>query len=112
MSLDLPPDPYEVLGVNPGASNAEIGAAMARAMKARQFDARVIAEAQRTLLDPDRRLLADFMRPVLPEVHRWKRVDLSGLERDDTGEALTELPALDGLEDAIRELEALLDESR
>jgi hypothetical protein len=112
MSLELPPDPYEVLDVSPGASNQEISAAMARAMKARRHDPRTIAEAQRTLLDPDRRLLADFLRPVLPEVHRWKRFDLAGLEVAADEVALDELPGMDDLATAIRELEAMLDESR
>jgi hypothetical protein len=112
VSLELPPDPYEILDIVPGASSAEIAASMARAMKARKHDARVIAEAQRTLLDPVRRALADFMRPVLPEVHRWKRFDLSGLDLpDEPDSVLQPLPAMNDLDAAIRELEELLDDA-
>lgn len=106
MTLELPPNPYEVLGVPMTASNQEIAAAMASAIKAKKYPPQVIAEAQRTLLDPQRRLLANFFLPMLPTVHRWRRFDLSEL---DSAEVVMEpLSEYDGLEDAIAELKDLL----
>lgn len=63
-------NPYHILNVPPGADNATVARAMAAAMKARKHSAQVLAEAQRTLLSPERRLIADFMLPVLPLPHR------------------------------------------
>jgi hypothetical protein len=60
-------NPYEVLNVPPGADNAAIVRAMAQALQARRHDAATLAEAQRALLTPERRLLADFCLPVFGE---------------------------------------------
>lgn len=64
-------NPYHVLDVAPGADNATVVRAMATAMKARKYPAHVLAEAQRTLLSPERRLVADFLLPALPVPRRF-----------------------------------------
>lgn len=63
-------NPYTILDVTPGADNATVARAMASAMKARKHPPQVLAEAQRMLLSAERRLLADFLLPVLPAPHR------------------------------------------
>jgi hypothetical protein len=63
-------NPYTILEVPPGADNATVTRAMATALKARKHPPQVLAEAQRMLLSPERRMLADFMLPLLPAPHR------------------------------------------
>ena len=63
-------NPYAILGVPPGADSATVARAMAAAMKARRHPPQVLAEAQRVLLSAERRLLADFLLPVLPAPRR------------------------------------------
>lgn len=106
MPLDIPPNPYEVLDLPLTASNQEIAGAVAPAIRAKKHSPQVIAAAQRTLLDPQRRLQANFFLPILPTVHRWKRFDLSEL---DSAEAILEpLDDYDGLDEAIAKLKDLL----
>ncbi len=64
-------NPYDVLEVEPGSANAGIVQAAARALKDRRHDAKAIAAAQRALLDPTQRALADFLRPVIPTPTRF-----------------------------------------
>ncbi|MEB3196145.1 MAG: hypothetical protein VKP62_02980 [Candidatus Sericytochromatia bacterium] len=63
-------NPYTILDIPPGADNATVAKAMASAMKARRYPAHILADAQRTLLSSERRLLADFLLPVLPAPRR------------------------------------------
>lgn len=64
-------NPYDVLELEPGAANASVIQAVARALKARRFEPKTIAEAQKALLDPGQRPLADFMRPAIPRPRRF-----------------------------------------
>lgn len=94
-------NPYEVLGVPQAASKAEIVAAMASAMKAKRYPVKVIAEAQKVLLDPEKRLLADFLRPFLPVPQRFNPGDFS--ELDAPAPELGFLEAFDGLDAALEQ---------
>lgn len=74
-------NPYDVLEVPRAASTAEITKAMAVAMKRKQYPVDIIAKAQKTLINPKKRLLADYLSPILPTIQRFKRQDYSGLEQ-------------------------------
>lgn len=92
-------NPYDVLGISQAASKAEITKAVAMAMKRKQYPVKVIADAQKSLMNPKKRLLADYLRPVLPTVKRLKREDLSRLETP--APTLVFLSKFEGLEARI-----------
>jgi hypothetical protein len=73
-------NPYDILGVSRSASNVEITKAVAKAMKLRQYPANIIAQAQKSLLNPQKRLLSDYLCPILPIAERFKHQDLSILD--------------------------------
>ncbi len=102
-------NPYDILGVSPSASKAEITKALARAMQRKQYPVDVIAKAQKSLMKPDERIIADYLRPVLPPIKRFKYSDLSALLTPIP--KLTLLAEFDGLDQAIADsLEAELRE--
>ncbi|WPL14824.1 MULTISPECIES: hypothetical protein [Thiorhodovibrio] len=53
-------NPFAILSLGPAASKREILVAVAAELRAGRFDARVIAEAQKTLFDPLARTVAEF----------------------------------------------------
>jgi hypothetical protein len=55
------PHPYEVLAVDPTATNAEILQAFARAMQRKQYAPDVLAKARKVLMDPADRPLLDYL---------------------------------------------------
>lgn len=57
-------NPYTILGVNQDADKAEIMKAQMFAMKKKEFPLQEIAVAAKQLLDPAKRLAADFMFPA------------------------------------------------
>ncbi|MEB3222886.1 MAG: hypothetical protein VKS61_12490 [Candidatus Sericytochromatia bacterium] len=59
-------NPYEILGLPPGADNGAVVRAMAMALREGRHDAATLAGAQRALLTTDGRRLADFCLPALP----------------------------------------------
>lgn len=73
-------NPYDILGVSPGASKAEITKAVAMAMKRKEYPLKDIAEAQKSLMDSKQRFIADYLRPILPPIKRFKRQDFSALD--------------------------------
>lgn len=73
-------NPYEVLNVGPEASEVEITKAFALAMKAKKYSPDMIARARKSLSSPQERIIADYLRPILPLVSRFKRQDLSELD--------------------------------
>ncbi|MBW4551018.1 MAG: molecular chaperone DnaJ [Aphanocapsa sp. GSE-SYN-MK-11-07L] len=73
-------NPYDILAVSRSASNAEITKAVAKAMKLRQYPANIIAQAQKNLLNPQKRLVSDYLCPILPVAERFKHQDLSILD--------------------------------
>lgn len=92
-------NPYNILGVSPAASRAEIVRAVAVAMRSRQYPVDIIAKAQRSLMKPEERIIADYLRPILPTVKRFKSTDLSALNQPVP--TLVLLSEFDGLEGAI-----------
>lgn len=95
------PNPYEVLGVSPNASTAEIAKAFTVAMQQRKYPVDVIASSRKRLMNPRERLIADYLLPIPPNissVREFQRTDFSALfEPVPTLEFLSEF---DGLEDA------------
>ena len=73
------PNPYDVLEVSPGASNKEITVAFAMAMKRRKYSPNAIATARKSLINPQSRIVADYLRPNLTLIQRFKRSDFSAL---------------------------------
>ena len=88
---------YDILGVSPAASKAEITKAVAVAMKRKQYPVDVIAKAQKSLMKAEERIIADYLRPILPTIKRFKYSDLSALEQAvPTLALLSEFDGLDG----------------
>ncbi|WP_199197469.1 hypothetical protein [Chroococcidiopsis sp. CCALA 051] len=100
MNKNLNPNsinPYDILGISPSASKAEITKAVAMAMKRKQYPVDVIAKAQKSLMKAEERIIADYLRPILPTVKRFKYSDLSALEQPlPKLELLSEFDELDG----------------
>ncbi len=95
----LTPNPYDVLEVSPGASNKEITKAFAMAMKKRKYPANAIAIARKSLINPQERIIADYLRPIIPVVQRFKRSDFSVL--DTLAPKIEFRSEFDGLSEAI-----------
>lgn len=72
-------NPYTILGVSQDATKAEIMKAQMFAMKRKEFPLQEIAVAAKQLLDPAKRLAADFMFPAKIRVKRIQPIqcDLS-----------------------------------
>ena len=83
MKNPLQTNPYDILEVSPGASNAEITKAFAMAMKRRQYPIDAIAKARKTLMNPQERMMADFLRPIIPTIQSFKKHDMIGEETSD-----------------------------
>ncbi len=73
-------NPYDILGVSSAASKAEITKAFMLAMKRKEYPVDVIAHANKSLMNPEKRIIADYLRPILPAIERFKCQDLSGIE--------------------------------
>jgi hypothetical protein len=65
-------NPYKILGVSPLASNAEITKAFGMAIKQRKYPADAIARARKSLMNPDERIIADYLNPIIPIVSRFR----------------------------------------
>lgn len=63
-------NPYTILGVSQDAEKAEIMKAQMIAMKKKEFSLQEIAIAAKQLLDPAKRLAADFMFPAKIKARR------------------------------------------
>lgn len=63
-------NPYVILGVSQDSNKAEIMKSQMSAMKKKEFPLQVIAIAAKQLLDPAKRLAADFMFPAKIKVKR------------------------------------------
>lgn len=100
MNKQLPtPNPYDVLEVSPGASNKEITVAFTMAMKRRKYLPDAIALARKSLMNPEERIIADYLRPIIGNIQRFKRSDFSAL--GTPAPKLEFLTEFDGLEQAI-----------
>ncbi|MGM3309139.1 molecular chaperone DnaJ [Anabaena sp. WFMT] len=92
-------NPYDILGVSQAASKAEITKAVAVAMKRKQYPVDVIAKAQKSLMKSEERIIADYLRPILPTIKRFKYTDLTVLTKP--APTLVLLSEFDGLDEAI-----------
>jgi hypothetical protein len=102
---NITPNPYDVLEVSPSASTAEITKAFAMAMKKKKYNPKEIAEARKQLMDSQQRLIADYLRPNLPLIQRFKKQDLSLL--NDSIPVIKLLSEFDGLDKAYKESETI-----
>lgn len=100
------PNPYDVLEVAQGASKIEINQAFKKAIQKKKYPLALISQAHKCLLDSQQRLMADYLRPYLPMIHRFKRQDLSALAQEES--ELEFLPEFDGLEEEIEKNQRLL----
>ena len=75
MQAKIVENPYKVLAVSPLASNAEITKAFAVAMKQRKYPPDQIAKARKSLMNPDERIIADYLSPIIPVVNRFRVAD-------------------------------------
>lgn len=97
-------NPYDILGVSPAASKAEITKAVAVAMKRKQYPVDIIAKAQKSLMKAEERIIADYLRPILATIKRFKNSDLSALEQP--APTLVLLSEFDGLDGAMAQAAA------
>lgn len=106
----ITPNPYDVLEVSPSASTAEITKAFAMAMKKKKYNPKQIAEARKNLMDSQQRLIADYLRPNLPLIQRFKKQDLSPL--NEPMPVIKLLPEFDNLEKAYQESESISEDDK
>jgi DnaJ-domain-containing protein 1 len=74
-------NPYDILGVSPAASNEEINKAFNTAMAKKKSHPKVLTGARTKLKNNEDRLVADYLLPALPPILRFKRYDLSSLDK-------------------------------
>ncbi|NCO76161.1 MAG: J domain-containing protein [Cyanobacteria bacterium] len=102
---NITPNPYDILEVSSAASTSEITKAFAMAMKKKRYNPKQIAEARKNLMDSQQRLIADYLRPNLPLIQRFKKQDLSAL--NEPIPLIKLLPEFDGLDTAYKESETI-----
>jgi hypothetical protein len=90
---------YDVLGVSQSASTSEITKSFAIAMKERKYSPDAIAKARKSLMNPEERIVADYLRPILPTINRFKRQDFTAL--DEPVPSIDWLAEFDRLEETI-----------
>ncbi|TVQ42307.1 MAG: molecular chaperone DnaJ [Gloeocapsa sp. DLM2.Bin57] len=95
----LTTNPYDILEVSNSASNTEITKAFTLAMKRKKYALDLIAQARKSLLNQEDRLIADYLRPHLVTVKRFKAQDTSLLEKPV--QTLDYLSQFDNLEEVI-----------
>lgn len=83
-------NPYTILGVSQDADKAEIMKAQMLAMKKKEFPLQEIAIAAKQLLDPAKRLAADFMFPAKIKVKRIQPIQSTLTYQEITVNALNE----------------------
>ena len=69
-------NPYEILKVNQDANKGEIMKAQMLAMKEKKYSLQEIAVAVRQLLDPAKRLAADYMFPTKIKSKRIQKISV------------------------------------
>jgi DnaJ-class molecular chaperone len=84
-------NPYSILGVSQDAEKAEIMKAQMIAMKKKEYSLQEIAIAAKQLLDPAKRLAADFMFPSKIKAKRiqpiksnliYKEININNINED------------------------------
>jgi DnaJ-class molecular chaperone len=83
-------NPYTILEVSQDADKAEIMKAQMFAMKKKQFPLQEIAVAAKQLLDPAKRLAADFMFPAKIKAKRIQSIQSTLSYREINVNALNE----------------------
>ena len=83
-------NPYTILGVNQDADKAEIMKAQMFAMKKKEFPLQEIAVATKQLLDPAKRLAADFMFPAKIKAKRIQTIQNTLTHKEINVNALNE----------------------
>ena len=83
-------NPYTILGVSQDAEKAEIMKAQMLAMKKKEFPLQEIAIAAKQLLDPAKRLAADFMFPAKIKVKRIQPIQCTLTYQEINVNALNE----------------------
>jgi curved DNA-binding protein CbpA len=78
---NLDSNPYDILEISTAASTAEITKAFGLAMKRRSYSMDSIAKARKILMNPQDRIVADYLRPHLPLVQRLKTMSFSELSK-------------------------------
>jgi hypothetical protein len=76
-------NPYKILDVSPLASNAEITKAFGLAMKQRKYPPDAIAKARKSLMNPEERMIADYLSPIIPLAKRFRSSDFDDNIRID-----------------------------
>ena len=89
-------NPYTILGVSQEADKAEIMKSQMFAMKKKGFPLQEIAVAAKQLLNPAKRLAADFMFPAKIKVKRIQPIQC-GLSYTETNTDILNLNAFDSL---------------
>ena len=83
-------NPYKILGVSQDSNKAEIMKAQMFAMKKKEFPLQVIAVAVKQLLNPAKRLAADFMFPSKIKVKRIKPIQCNLKHKEINIDSLSE----------------------
>ena len=89
-------NPYSILGVSQDAEKADIMKAQMMAMKYKKYSLQEIQIAAKQLLDPAKRLAADFMFPAKIKVRRIQIIQ-SNLEYQDINVNALNENALDSI---------------
>jgi diadenosine tetraphosphate (Ap4A) HIT family hydrolase len=84
------PHPYEILEIDPIASNAEVLKAFAKAMQRKRYPPDVLAKARKALMDPVDRTIVHYLWGS------WRQVpDVSGLNPEVLDVLTAEIDKLD-----------------
>ena len=83
-------NPYTILGVYQDADKAEIMKAQMFAMKKKEFPLQEIAVAAKQLLDPAKRLAADFMFPAKIKAKRIHPIQITLTYKEINTDSLNE----------------------
>jgi len=83
-------NPYIILGVSQDSNKAEIMKSQMFAMKKKEFPLQVIAVAAKQLLDPAKRLAADFMFPAKIKVKRIQPIQCNLKHKEINTDSLNE----------------------
>ena len=85
-------NPYEILGLKQNATRQEIKKAQIKAMKLRKYPLQKISLASKQLMNPAKRLVADFMFPTRIKAKRpklikfevpFEEIDISSISGDE-----------------------------
>ena len=96
---------YDVLEVTRTASNKEITQSFTMAMKRRSYPPDIIAKARKSLMNPEERIITDYLRPVITTIERFKRQDFT--ELSEPAPSIEWLSEFDRLADTLADRSAV-----